>query len=362
VAGPDRTVSRIIGDEILLFSPFPPPGGFIDIGNPRALAPNNGLIPASQDDDFLSPKATVQWRPTDEAQIYFSWALANKPAGIALLTGGAAGFDPEGQRFEREEMQVWELGAKSEWFDRRLTVNGAVFFQDYKDKQVSVQAVADNGQLVPRTENASSAEVWGLELDAQWVPTDWLSVFGSYTFLDTEYTDFFEETPGAGNIAQAGVKRPDNCEVIFKDGSNRALCRLNLSGNELEYAPRNAFVGGFTLSAPIGQDMRGFFESNLVYQDDRYVDRFNAAKLDSYTVVDFRLGLRSDTWDIVAYVDNAFEDETIKTGVPNVLTRGLQAVAFPSPFTLVFPAGFQGVLPDLRQFGIRASFRFGGQQ
>jgi outer membrane receptor protein involved in Fe transport len=355
-SGPNRNVSRIIGDAITI-----PPG--IPVGNPQTLAPALGQVPGSRRDDFFSPKATIQWRATDAAQVYFSWAQAAKPAGIALLTGGAGGFDPKGQSFDREEMQVWELGAKSEWFDRRLTVNGAVFFQDYNDKQVSVQVVDPvTNQLVPRTQNASSAEVWGFELDAQWVPTDWLSLFASYTYLDTEYTDFFEETRGAGNIAQASVGRPNNCVAFIPDGATQALCRMNLSGNQLEYAPEHAAVVGFTLQKSLSNDITGFFEGNAQYQDERYMDRFNVQKLDSFTTVDFRLGLRTAKWDLIAYVDNAFENTAIKTGTPAVYTGTSQAFFFPGPFTFVIPPSTLAVLPDLRQFGVRASFRFGGER
>jgi outer membrane receptor protein involved in Fe transport len=363
VLGPNRpgqADSRIIGDLYLVSVPFPP---FQVPLYPQVLPANSGLIPASNDDDFFSPKATLQWRPTDDSMVYFSWAQAAKPAGIALLTGGAAGFDPKAQTFEREEMQVWELGGKSSWLDQRLTVNGAVFFQDYTDKQVSVQAVDDvTGLVVPRTTNAAAAEVWGLEFDTQWAATENLFLFASYTFLDTEYADFTEVTTGVGNIAQASFRRPDNCTAQIPAGSTgtRPSCFMNLSGNELEYAPKHAVVLGYTLEAPLTEDLTGFFEGNALYQDERYLDRFNVAQLDSYTVFDFRLGIRTDRWDLVAYVDNAFDDQTIKTGTGAVLTRDAQSVAFPGPFTFVIPPSALAVLPDLRQFGIRASVRFGG--
>jgi hypothetical protein len=137
---------------------------------------------------------------------------------------------------------------------------------------------------------------------------------------------------------------------------------MNLSGNQLEYAPEHAVVAGFNLQAPISDGLTAFFEGNAVYQDERYMDRFNVQKLDSFTVVDFRVGLRGDRWDVIAYVDNAFEDETVKTGTPAVYTATSQAFFAPGPFTFVIPPSTLVVLPDLRQFGIRASFRFGGKQ
>jgi outer membrane receptor protein involved in Fe transport len=361
VSGPDRTdgSSRIIAEPFF----FPPLGNIAQY--PPTIVPALGQLVASQDDDFFSPKATVQWEPSDNAMLYFSWAQAAKPAGIALLTGGAGGFNPEAQRFEREEMTVWELGAKTDWLDGRLILNGAAFFQDYSDKQVSVQQVdPQTGLLVPRTENASSAEVFGLELDAVWLATDWLQLRASYTYLDTEYTDYLELTRGAGNIALASVNSPNNCRVVV---AAVASCELDLSGNQLEYAPEHAAVLGFTLTRQVADDTELFFESDVVYQGERFVDRFNAISLDSYTLVDFRLGVRTETWDVLAYVENAFEDDTVRNSIGAINTRDSTVLApFPPfnnapPFTVVLPPSQLLLFPDQRQFGIRANYRFGGQ-
>jgi iron complex outermembrane receptor protein len=325
---------------------------------------------ASEDDSFFVPKATLQWRPTDVSMLYFSWAEAAKPAGIAQVPGGIGGFDPEPSRFEREEMTVWELGAKSEWFDRRLVANGAIFFQDYTDKQVSVQQVdEETGILVARTANASGAEVWGLEAELQWFATDYLSLRGGYTFLDTEYTDYRERTVGAANIALGSLVRPDNCAVEIaevENGPDTASCVMNLSGTQLEFAPRHAAVVGFTLQNAMANDRTVFVEGDLVYQGDRYLDRFNTAKLESFTTFDLRFGIRSQKWDVTFYAENLFENTVVKNSLGIINLQDIAAVGpfppfnVPGPVTVILPPSQLAILPDLRQFGLRASFRFGG--
>ena len=60
---------------------------------------------------------------------------------------GAFGFDPDGDGnptetiYKPEAMKVYELGWKSILQDSRLRLNGAVFFEDYTDKQTQVQKV-----------------------------------------------------------------------------------------------------------------------------------------------------------------------------------------------------------------------------
>lgn len=329
------------------------------------ILPASGQDSASDDDAYFLPKATLQWRPTDTAMYYFSWSQAAKPSGYSLVNGGVGGFDPLTSFFEREEMTVWELGAKTTWFDQRLVANGAVFFQDYTDKQVSVQREILPGQIGVFTDNADGAEAWGFEADLVWYATDFLQLRASYTFLDTEYTDYVETTTGAANIARAALGNPDVCTVSLS-ASNRAFCDLDLSGREFEFAPRNAVVTGFTLQSSMEGGRTLFLEGDLIYQDERYLSQYNDSKLDSFTTFDLRFGLRGDKWDVMAYVENMFDDDTVKTALPIINLRDIAVFApfngNPLPTTVVLPPSVLATLPDLRQFGIRASFRFGGNQ
>lgn len=341
------------------------PGSFL--GYLPLIIPSQGTARASDDDAFFLPKATLQWQATDTAMYYLSWAMAAKPSGIAQVPAGLGGFavTPDGNvdssRFDREEMTVWELGAKTEWFDRRLVANGSLFFQDYTDKQVSVQVPTPDGTgLLARTANAAGAEVLGLEAELLWFATDFLQLRGSYTFLDTEFTDYKERTTGAANIAQASLNRPDNCTVAL----NPTSCVLDLSGNELEYAPRHAATAGFTLQNELAGERTVFVEGDLVYQDDRYLDRFNASSLDSYTTFDLRFGIRGAKWSATFYADNLFDDDTIKTAASIINLRDIAVLGGfngnPPPTTVILPPSVIAILPDQRQFGLRASFRFGG--
>ena len=349
--------SRIIAEQVNPFFFIYPPV------NPPASGQNS----FSSDDSYFLPKATLQWQPSDTMMYYLSWAEAAKPEGIAQILGGAGGFnDRESFEFKREEMTAYELGAKTQWLDNRLLVNGAVFFQDYTDKQVSVQVVDPQSNLiVPRTAN-TPAEVYGLELDLALQATDQLQLRASYTYLSTEYTNFLEATSGAGNIAQAQLVRPDNCRVIVDPGTDRSFCEVNLTGNELEYAPEHAFVGGFTLTNNLANGLEWFLEGDAIYQDERFVDRFNVVYLDAFTTFDFRVGLRAGKWDVIAYVENAFDDDTIKNSTAAVNTRDALFLSpfglppSPPPSTIILPPSQMVILPDQRQFGVRTSFRFGG--
>jgi outer membrane receptor protein involved in Fe transport len=342
ITGPERTVGRIIDPRNLGF-----PGTF-----PADLSPALSQLQGTESDSFFTPKVSLQWTPTEDSLLYASFAQGRKPAGIRALSGGAGGFNIDDQRFEQERVDVYELGAKTSWLDNRLTINGAAFFQDFTDKQASVQVVAGD-QLVTRPVNAGSAEVWGLELDVNALLTDYLTMSLSYTYLDTEYKDFVANSTGASQIAAAG-----NCEVVTVVG--RGTCRLDFSGNSLEYAPDNAFVGGLSYSRPVEEGVNVLIEGDLIYQDERFLDQTNTITFAPYTLVNLRAGFTSDSWDVIAYVDNVFENDEVRTGFASPFTGPGSEFVFGPPNAFIFQSGFVGILPDLRQVGVRVNYRFGG--
>lgn len=234
-----------------------------------------------------------------------------------------------------------------------MQTNASFFFQDYTDKQVATQILAPSGDLQPRILNAGGAEVWGLELELTYQPdfVEGLSLFAAYTYLDAEYTEFDVTTGSMQRAAGNG-----SCNVV-DDGTGNATCEYNFSGRKLERTPDNAVVltANFTRQF-FKQDFDWFLDTNAIWQDERYASEDNFSTFDSYWLVDSRLGLTSEQWEIIGYVDNVFDDDTVLTGgtgpdFSNQVTE------------LGFTAGF-GVshwfanLPDPRTVGVRASYRF----
>jgi iron complex outermembrane receptor protein len=309
-----------------------------------------GVTTAKLDDDFFAPKVTLTWTPSDDVLTYFSWARAYKPKGFSTLNSGVGAFDPEAAAFDQEKLDVWELGGKTTWLDNRLQVNGAVFFQDFKNKQVSTQVIDDSGLvpvLVGRTVNAGAAEIWGVELDVSWQVTDLLSTYLSATWLDAEYTEFLELTSNAVRAGYLG-------QCIVPADPDIDGCYINYDGKKLEDVPEWSVVGGARLQAGLVGDTDWFLEGDFQYQDKRYEDDDNLLVFPSYVLFNFRAGIVNDTWDIIAYVDNAFDDDTIKTGFANGSTANFQ-------FTGLFENEGILLMPDRRQYGLRVNYRFGAR-
>jgi len=283
--------------------------------NPSGMGPTTRQEPLTfaVSDNYVTPKIVLRYAVTDDTMIYGSWAEAKKPGGFSTIGTGAFGFDPNGDgnpdevQFKPEEMVVWELGWKSMLLDGQLRVNGAVFFEDYTDKQTNVQKIIGS-ILGSVTANADGGEAIGLEIDFAYAATDQLTISGGYTYLDTEYTDFVEYSRSAGEIARDGT-----C-VRVEDylGSGDQYCMIDRSGNQFERAPKSAAVFNLSYEDQLGDTGATFFvQLNSRYQGKRFIDNSNDAYVQDYWRFDLNAGITKGPWDGVFYVKNLLDDDTV---------------------------------------------------
>ena len=304
------------------------------------------------DDDYSAPKVTLQWTPSDEHMFYASIAKGVKPAGISTIGGGVAPFVPDEFDFEREKVVVYEVGNKATLANGKLILNSAVFYQDFTDKQVSTQVDISPGVIGIVPDNAGAAEVWGVEIDATWFLSEKFTLSASYTRLDGEYTLFTTESTGGSALARAG-----NCTLVL-DSAGDDICELDLSGRKLEGLPKNSFVGTLSYRTPINSSLDMLAEIQTQYQSKRYQSEFNVLYFDDFWLTDLKLGVQAETWEVIGYIDNFFDDETIKSGFVSP-DFTLFSISFnPPPLTVNLPNQATYNLSDPRTVGIRASMRF----
>ncbi len=347
------------------------------------LLPQRGLNRRlERSDRTWAPKITFEYLFGYDINTYFSWSRGIKPGGFSLLTLGAFGIDPNNDgdftevSFDSERLDVWELGAKTELFNGRARINGSVYYQDFKDKQVSVQAVFGN-QVGNRLENIDGSEIYGFEIDATIQATDNLQLQLGYTYTDSEYTDYSAKTSSANEILRTELGNGQGCTELttFDDEDSSPACQLSYNGNELERAPKHAFLLNANYSNSLFDTGKDWYaEGNFRYQDSRWLEPFNITEFPSYKRVNLSTGILADRWDLQLYVTNFFDDDTPISGgnLPGLAT-GTFAFAFCACVPPGVPgAGFPGVnagpklpqdvyinMPDPRTIGLRLRLNFG---
>jgi iron complex outermembrane receptor protein len=308
-------------------------------------------LDGSSSDSYFTPRVSAEYAPNDDMLFYASVAKGAKPSGISTVGAGAAGFDPDGFVFDREEMWVYEAGSKTTWADGRFVTNAAIYYEDFSGKQTSTQFLNPNGLVGTRTVNASSAEVKGLELDVAWAPIEGLNLTGSYSYIDATYSDFIVNGSGVNSIAAVG-----NCTQV-RVGTKK-VCALDRSGNTLEDVAKNSLVLGASYTASLTDDVEWVIETDVQYQSDRFDTSDNIMIIPNYWMVDLRLGLRSDNWSVIAVADNLFNDDTVKAGFNTTDFTTINLAFFPPPTTFILTNALHAQLPDKRQLGLRTTFNF----
>lgn len=84
-----------------------------------------------------------------------------------------------------EVLDAYEIGLKTSLFDRRIRLNVAAFYYDFKNPQVQIV----NGPQI-ETQNAEKAEVKGVEIEGEAVIADGLNLTYGAAFTDGQYTSY----------------------------------------------------------------------------------------------------------------------------------------------------------------------------
>lgn len=134
----------------------------------------------------FTPKVGLDWKVTDDVLLYASYAEGFKSGGWnPRPTTGSSGTKP----FDPETARTYEIGMKTQWFDRRLTLNLAGFHTIYSDIQIqTVTGLPDGTQLI-ENENAGKSSIYGFEAELSARPVPEASVQAAVGYLTNEYTE-----------------------------------------------------------------------------------------------------------------------------------------------------------------------------
>ncbi|GAB4473008.1 MAG: TonB-dependent receptor [Erythrobacter tepidarius] len=302
-------------------------------GGPLAAFGTN--ITGKADTDNVTWTAKVDYAITDDVMLYASYATGFKSPGFSSDC-----FNPTAcfRQVNEEELDSFEAGLRTQFWDGRITLNATAFHNDYKDLQIS--GTLPTGAFTRI--NAGEARIQGAEIEARIEPIDGLSVYGNASFLDAEYRNLnFQQagllsnstntTPGLActNVTAPGGTPEYQAQVIE--------CALGL---ELKNAPEFKGLIGFLYEADIGPGQI-FLGSDIAYEDDTFglVANVPGTKQSPGTRIDARIGYRTDRWRVTLWGKNLTDREYFRANTFNVPTRQNQVFAAP-PLTFGVDIGF----------------------
>lgn len=185
----------------------------------------------------FTPRISLSYQPTEDLNVYASWGRGFKSGGFDMR--GDAIFIPSTVNgYEPETIDSWELGFKGAFLDRRLFINAAAFYSDYKDQQVTVQAVQPppNVGVASVVDNAGQAEIYGFELEVRAIPTDNLQLNLAFGYTKADYKEFLTFIAGGTTPVDVADQRVFQNTPEFVVNAN-AVWSNPLFGGRLDVIP-----------------------------------------------------------------------------------------------------------------------------
>lgn len=229
--------------------------------------------------EFL-PKAGINFQFNPDVLFYTSVARGYKSGGwnadfITTL---------EHFEFEPEYATNYELGAKSVFFDQRLTVNLAGFVTKFDDFQVFQFVPTQSTGAVLSLTNAGKVTTQGIELDVKSLLTDSLSLSFNAAFTQARFDE-------------------------FKNGGGLGV---DYDDHYLPYAPEHTYFIAVDYSRPLFQQAEVYAHVDYGYTGDYFSNPNNTSDnaIPNYFSANARLGINMNSrWDIALWIKN-FTDET----------------------------------------------------
>jgi iron complex outermembrane recepter protein len=279
------------------------------------------LAPQSYQPQFdnwnVSGDITASYDITDDIHGYATYARSYKSGGINLsgLPLDANSFPILAtQTVEPEKVNHYEIGLKTQLFDRRATINIAGFWTEISDYQATVNNL-QNSVIRGYLANADKVRTRGIEIDSAFRPTERLNVYVNAAYTDAKYVDF-KQAPCPPELSGGTALGVDaNGNVVgtpgapgTPGGNSPPFC--DISGQRLPGVSKWAFSFGAEYNVPVGDG-----QAYLGY-DGSYRSSFSSNPSESiytnvgaYSLSNFRVGYRSDDkWNVFAWLRNAFDE------------------------------------------------------
>ena len=256
----------------------------------------------------------LNYKVTRDVLAYATYAKSFKTLGInqnglPLTTANVP--DLTASTVKPESVNHFEIGLKTQFWDRKATLNVTAFLTEIKDFQATVNG-GQFGTVRGYLANAEKVRSQGFEADFKVRPSERFTAYANGAYTDAKYVSFTNapcppelsggtfvaangsQTPGAAGVP--GALSPRSCDI---------------SGQHLPGVSRYAFSYGAEYNLPItllAKDGQVYFGV-----DGNYRSRWNSnaspsayTRVEGYALTNVRAGFRSEGFEVFGWVRNAF--------------------------------------------------------
>jgi iron complex outermembrane receptor protein len=297
-------------------------GGFSNV--PLTVTPIPAETGLKVEDDRLSWKASISWRPTPEITTYATVATGFRAPVVNARAGLVSTLDPTDIVIPpgavSDQLINYEVGLKGRWLGGNLTANLAAYYIDWSDIQVQANRVSDSIQFAT---NIGGAESYGLEFELFARPFRGFSIALNGSLNETKINDL---TPGEAAIS--GAVLGGRLASPHFQGSATVRYDFPIDARTNAYVSANvSHAGSFPNQFP-----------NVPGRPNQVSPTFDFTE--AWTNVNLYAGTTIGRLNLTAYVENVFDDDSITYVHPEAFLDSRYARLRP------------------RTFGIRAAYDF----
>ncbi|MBS0283727.1 MAG: TonB-dependent receptor [Proteobacteria bacterium] len=241
-----------------------------------------GLVTSTIDEDNFAWRASLDLTPSPTTLLYASVSRGYKSGTTPI---NAASMAQQNGPVKQEQLTAYEIGAKLGMLDRKVQLNLAAFYYDYKDKQISTYFADPIYTALSRLDNVPKSEAYGVEGELTFRPTSAFTLIGNALWLKTTIKDYI--------------------------GTNAAGQTQDFAGARFIYSPELTLSGTALVDQPMSDRLNFTANANVRYQS-RQTTIFEVNPLydiKPYATVNAGIGVKAndDSWAFSLWARNLFD-------------------------------------------------------
>jgi outer membrane receptor protein involved in Fe transport len=243
--------------------------------------PNVGTFPFKNKESGFNPKFNLSYEFDNDHMMYaqaakgFRLGGTNEPVPATSCAAdlAARGLAKAPDSYKSDSLWNYEVGAKTSWLDRALTVNVSAYHIDWKNPQVTAQLGCGFNVFV----NAGGLKIDGGELETIIRPVQGLTIRGGLGYTNSRLTE---------NLTFVSGRKDDRAPFVPKWTTSGSIDYTHQLSDSLE---------GFLFLSYQGNGAR-----NTRFNPTVKANSF----LQSYSIINTRVGVNADRWSLELFVEN----------------------------------------------------------
>lgn len=263
--------------------------------------------------DYVTPRFTADYQWTPDLLLYASFARGVRTGGF-----NARATRLDEQAFEPERNTTYELGVKSQWLDRRLTFNLATYYIDWTDLQIASRS-QDPANIFSIVRNTGDAISSGLEVEIRAALTRGLAAGLGYSYTNPRFKQGAQDL-GLAAFCPSSID-PATCPPGFE---------VDVGGKQLGRTINDQYNAFVQYEGNLPTGWRWYGRADWAHLGSTPMQANNLQFLDSYDVVNARLGIAAGRFEVALWAKNLFDEDylTAASAQPRFHTGAIADVTF----------------------------------